>query len=395
MSDMELDELMKLGVSKDLSDFTGEDVSERIESLSRKDLIEIERHREFVPKLENDVRQLQAELSSRFVGRDELIEIALAAFVAHLPMIALGPPGTAKSLVFRELSRGLGLQESPLPVREMKGEIDQIIKKLKDNPHMVAQQPREYFEYLVTRYTTPDEILGPPNLSMMIDGALFYRQTDGLLPEAQVAFLDEIFKANSAILNALLSILNERIFYNAGRPVKVPMCMVFGASNEGPQDESLWALFDRFPVRVVCSPVEDSFGNLERLLHSALDHATAGLFGEGEQRAMPTLATVNHFRLLHRVIHVRYKIDEEKKGRKNDYLEAYINTFRALKREYQISDRSMFLLFRLSWALALLRDRGDRPLPEELQVFKFCFRDSDAAPGLEDAVEDRIRAYRN
>ncbi len=77
----------------------------------------------------------------------------------------------------------------------------------------------------------------------------FYRQTTGLLPEAHVAFLDQIFKTNPAILNALLSVLNERSFYNAGQPVRVPLCMCFGACGSTPGEEDLWVLYDRWGYR--------------------------------------------------------------------------------------------------------------------------------------------------
>ena len=387
---MQPDEL-KRRVS-DFSQFGTPEVTERIETLTRREVVELSRDPNFSGALEEGVRKLQKWLNDQFIDREEMIEMALACFIAHIPMIALGPPGTAKSLVFRQLAKGLGLQQSTQHIDELKGEMHRIMLTLKDgqeNLNVSVGRERQYFEYLVTRYTTPDELLGPANLDLMIKGALFYRQTTGLLPEAQVAFLDEIFKANSAILNALLSILNERLFYNAGRASRVPLCMVFGASNEPPAEEELWALYDRFPVRVLCRPVEDTQETLHKLLDRSLSQASHAAMNGGSGNGGPDpLATVNHFRLLNRIAMVK----EEDRGEQQRlaFRKQFLQTFSTLRREFQISDRSMSHLYRLCGALAVVRQH-DMPRTSELEVFQYCFRDPDAAPALEDAVRDRVR----
>jgi MoxR-like ATPase len=105
-----------------------------------------------------------------------------------------------------------------------------------------------YFERLVTKFSTPEELFGPISLKAL-EQDRFSRITTGKLPEADWAFVDEIFKANSAILNSLLAVCNEKIFHNDGQPVKVPLVTMFGASNELPEGKELEALFDRFILR--------------------------------------------------------------------------------------------------------------------------------------------------
>lgn len=378
----------------DFAAFSSPEVTETIERLQRPDVVRLADMNPFMDKVERHVRNLQKQLQEKFVDRDELIEMALACFIAHLPMIALGPPGTAKSQVFRQLAWGLGLQQKALGTQALQTEMQELIDQLEDGSggkRLKAQPERQYFEYLVTRYTTPDEILGPPHLDLMLKMALFYRQTIGLLPESQVAFLDELFKANSAILNALLSILNERLFYNAGRASRVPLCMVFAASNEPPAEEELWALYDRFPVRVLCSPVEDTVERLGDLLDTSMTEYVHGLMGDRDSTPIEQLATVNHFRLLHRTIHLSAAAWEGRE--KDNFRRAYIETFKTLRREFQISDRSMFLFYRLCHALAVLRGNHRYPRMSELEVFKYCFRDPEAAPALRDVVQERMRRY--
>jgi MoxR-like ATPase len=132
----------------------------------------------------------------------------------HIALI--GPPGSAKSALVRTFARMIDAR---------------------------------YFEYLLTRFTEPNELFGPVDIPAFREGT-YRRRTEGMMPEAEVVFLDEIFKSNSAILNALLTLLNERKFNNGGSVVSVPLLSVFGASNEVPQDESLGAIFDRFLLRV-------------------------------------------------------------------------------------------------------------------------------------------------
>jgi MoxR-like ATPase len=114
----------------------------------------------------------------------------------------------------------------------------------------------DYFEYMLTRFTEPSEIIGAIDIKELRDGR-YLRKKEGKLPTARLAFLDEIFKSNSAILNILLTIINERKFYQEGRPEPVPLKVLFAATNEIPEQGELAALKDRFVLKVLSRPVQD------------------------------------------------------------------------------------------------------------------------------------------
>src|SRR5580704_556689 len=160
--------------------------------------------------------ELAKNLEGRFLGKDEVIRLLLIAVIAGEHAVLIGPPGTAKSALLRTFARLLSAR---------------------------------YFEYLLTRFTEPNEIFGPVDIAAFREGR-YERRTEGMLPEAEVVFLDEVFKSNSAILNALLTLLNERKYASGGQIIRCPLISVFAASNEVPADETLTAVFDRFLLRV-------------------------------------------------------------------------------------------------------------------------------------------------
>ena len=171
-----------------------------------------------------------ADLERDLLERGVAVRLLLLAALAGEHVLLVGPPGTAKSELARRLQR--------------------------------AFVGARYFERLLTRFSVPEELFGPLSLKALEEDR-YERLTDGFLPTAQIAFLDEVFKANSAILNALLTLLNEREFDNGSGRVKVPLISVVGATNGMPDDEALQAFCDRFLLRVPVEPVQDgSFGAL-------------------------------------------------------------------------------------------------------------------------------------
>ncbi|WP_207536449.1 AAA family ATPase [Desertivirga arenae] len=162
-------------------------------------------------------------VKNSFVGKNEIVDLLGVCLIANENAFLLGPPGTAKSAIVRSLS-------------------ECIIEG-------------KNFEYLLTRFTEPNEIFGPFDIRALKNGDLI-TNTEGMMPEASMVFLDEIFNANSAILNSLLLALNEKIFRRGKETRKLPALMFVGASNVMPEDDALNALLDRFLIRVRCDYVD-------------------------------------------------------------------------------------------------------------------------------------------
>ena len=177
-----------------------------------------------------DVRQrinrFRTSLGRFFVNKQELIDLMVVAAVAQEPLLLVGPPGTAKSDLVLKFRDAIGVPE------------------------------HEYFEYMLTRFTEPSEIIGPIDINQLREGR-YIRREQGKLPTCRMAFLDEIFKSNSAILNILLTIINEKKFYQDGQPQPVSMRVLFAATNEIPEQGELSALKDRFVLKAVSRSVQD------------------------------------------------------------------------------------------------------------------------------------------
>ncbi len=180
------------------------------------------------------------------VDRAALVDTIVLAAVAREHVLVIGPPGTAKSEAARRVAGAVG---------------------------------GRYFEYLLGRFTEPSEIFGPVDLRKLRDGVV-ETETDGMLPEAEIAFLDEIFLGSSAILNTLLGILNERVFRRGHTRMICPLHICIGASNALPEDDSLAAFADRFLVRAFIDPIADP--QIEELL--------AGGWGLAADDAAPPLS---------------------------------------------------------------------------------------------------------
>jgi MoxR-like ATPase len=182
---------------------------------------------------EKAVRQAITTASEGLIDRRALVELIALAAIAGEHVLVIGPPGTAKSEAVRRIASSLG---------------------------------GKYFEYLLGRFTEPSEIFGPVSLKRLKDGVV-ETETAGMLPEADIAFLDEVFLGSTAILNTLLGILNERRFRRGHTSLQCPLRVCVGASNRLPEDETLAAFADRFLVRVFVGPIGDS--RLEELLDAS------------------------------------------------------------------------------------------------------------------------------
>jgi MoxR-like ATPase len=177
-------------------------------------------------ELRGRINRFRTSLGRFFVAKQDIIDLMTVAAVAQEPLLIVGPPGTAKSDLVLKFKDALGLADE------------------------------DYFEYMLTRFTEPSEIIGPIDINLLREGR-YVRREQGKLPTARLAFLDEIFKSNSAILNILLTIINERKFYQDGMPQPVNLRVLFAATNEVPEQHELAALKDRFVLKIESRSVQD------------------------------------------------------------------------------------------------------------------------------------------
>jgi MoxR-like ATPase len=296
------------------------------------------------------VREVGRALDERYLDKSEIVRMLLVTLVAGEHMLIVGPPGTAKSALVRHLARLVDAR---------------------------------YFEYLLTRFSEPNEIFGPVDIKAFREGT-FVRRVEAMLPDAEIVFLDEIFKSNSAILNALLSILNERRFFTGSATIRVPLCSLFGATNEVPNDDALGAIFDRFLVRTLSDNL-DSFhfhGLVERGIRAEAAELGARLgpaaSGERGDDARPLLGLSEVRRLQERLPHFM-RFSEE-------FLARYKGLVFQLRSEgVGISDRRVVKLLKMFAASALI---DGRPAANDGDFFvlRHVWNSTDQIPILDDIV---------
>ena len=272
---------------------------------------------ELIDHLNNILRHLK----DKFVGKDDIIDLMGICLAGRENLFMLGPPGTAKSAMVRELSKLINGRS---------------------------------FEYLLTRFTEPNEIFGPFDIRKLREGDLV-TNTEGMLPEANLIFLDELLNANSAILNSLLMVLNEKIFRRGRENKPLPVVMIVGASNRLPEDEALQALFDRFLIRVRCDYVDPA------LLNNVLD---AGWKLERKEMIDQPEISADDLFMIQSLIG---SIDLQ------EIRPVYINLVEMLRNAgVQVSDRRAVKLQRLIAASALLCKRM-KAIPSDMWVMRYIW----------------------
>jgi MoxR-like ATPase len=294
-----------------------------------------------LPQAARAVRRALDDAARGLVDRHVLVDLVALAAVAGEHLLVLGPPGTAKSHAVRRVARALG---------------------------------GRYFEYLLGRFTEPSEIVGPIDLRRLRDGVI-ETQTAGMLPEAEVAFLDEVFLGSTAILNTLLGLLNERTFRRGATAVRVPLRVCVGAANALPDDDALGAFADRFLLRSFVAAVPDAA--LEVLLEGGwqVDHEEAPLAASLDD--IDTLAAAARTA---DVAAVRPSLAEA------------VRTLRAAG--IALSDRRIVKLQRLIAAAAALDGRA-APGPADLWPIVYAVPTAEGQAQARDALRDLLAASSN
>ncbi|MGW4064343.1 AAA family ATPase [Amycolatopsis sp. NPDC004747] len=292
------------------------------------------------------IRSLQTvrrDLDARFVGRAQAVALLVLAVVAREHMLLIGPPGTAKTEL---IQRFAGLIQA------------------------------RRFSYLLTRFTEPSEIFGPLDFEQFQAGS--YRvKTDDMLPAAEVVFLDEVFQGSSAILNTLLSLINERRFHNGARMEPTPLISVLGASSELPDDPALQAFSDRFLLRLEVEPVASA--QLPELLGRGWEQERNRLPPGSE----PPLLLIEDLRALSDSVR---EVDiDPVRGIMADLVGEL------LAQGVRLSDRRIVRAQKLVAAAALLREDGTAR-PRDLWPLAHLWTVQSDARVVRDTVDERVAA---
>lgn len=300
------------------------------------------------------IAQLIELMSQGLYEKEHIMAVALLSAIAGESIFLLGPPGTAKSMVARRLKH--------------------VFKGAKS------------FEYLMSRFSTPDEIFGPVSISKLKNEDKYERLVDGYLPDAEVVFLDEIWKAGPAIQNALLTAINERIFKNGSETLHLPMKALIAASNELPtEDEGLEALWDRFLVRMVsnCISSEKIFYKMVRS-KSIEEPVIAENYLVDDALYLKWLSAIQEVEITDEVCrlvtHIRKTLAEQQKKEE------------IMTLDYYISDRRWKKIFHLMQASAFLNGRNAINVPDSVLLFHCLWNKVDAIPVVLDAVCSAITA---
>ena len=294
------------------------------------------------------LRDVGRALDARFLDKSQLVRLLLVTLLAGEHMLVVGPPGTAKSALVRHLARLVDAR---------------------------------YFEYLLTRFSEPNELFGPVDIKAFREGT-FVRRIEAMLPDSEIVFLDEIFKSNSAILNALLSILNERRFFTGSQSLKVPLCSLFAATNEVPNDDALGAVFDRFLVRALSENL-DSFhfhGLVERGVRAEIAELT------GADEAIRPLVALSEIRKVQARMGQFMVFPEDWMARYKGFI------FQIRSEGISLSDRRVVKLLKLFASSALIDGRPTVNVGDFF-ILRHVWNSPDQIPILEDIVGPALESH--
>ncbi len=305
--------------------------------------------------LREKLNRFRLALGRHFVDKQKLIDLMLVAAVAQEPLLLVGPPGTAKS---------------------------DLVLKFKDALNL---EGHDYFEYLLTRFTEPSEVLGPIDINELRAGR-YVRRERGKLPTARLVFLDEVFKASSAILNSLLTVINERKFYQDGVAVPVKLKVLFAATNEVPEHAELGALKDRFCLKAACRSVQDT--HFVELIDAGIESQT-----QRELNNKPWAeghADLSDLLKAHRYLTLQMSRRDGKDRElffKDEILREFRRVVRTLTREDEVfvSDRKLIKLYRLLRTRAWIV-HGGAVEREDLQLLSYLGESREEIDLLEEKV---------
>ncbi len=292
--------------------------------------------------------QLLREMNQGIYEKETEISLSLLAALAGESVILLGPPGVAKSMVARQLK--------------------------------TAFRDAQSFEYLMSRFSTPDEIFGPVSIQKLKTSDTYERAVDGYLPTADVVFLDEIWKAGPAIQNTLLTVINEKLFRNGNREIHLPLKLLVAASNELPaKGEGLEALWDRFVIRIESRPIRQEKNFREMLLEV-----------KSEERRVknPTAVSAEEYQEWSKEISgigvSEAVLDAISSIRKS--LRAVNVDEAAERRNIYVSDRRWKNIVRLLRTSAFMQDRGEVAVCDLLPIYHCLWQEPEERDAIRSIV---------
>ena len=322
-------------------------------------------------------KQLLGEMNRGIYEKETEISLSLLAALAGESIILLGPPGVAKSMVARQLK--------------------------------TAFKDARSFEYLMSRFSTPDEIFGPVSIQKLKTSDTYERAVEGYLPTADVVFLDEIWKAGPAIQNTLLTVINEKIFRNGNREMHLPLKLLVAASNELPaKGEGLEALWDRFVIRIESRPIKLEKNFRAMLLESHADFADnadfSGSMGKSGSTDSTDFSSPTDFTDSTDFSDLKITAEEYAEWAKNiskigvkeevlDAISAIRKSLRAVnvdeaaeRRNIYVSDRRWKNIVRLLRTSAFMQDREEVDICDLLPIYHCLWQEPEERDAIRNIV---------